>query len=679
MRETATQAVAQQALDELCINTIRTLSIDAVEKANCGHPGLPMGAAPMAYALWTRHLRHNPTNPGWFGRDRFILSAGHGSMLLYSLLHLTGYELSLEELKNFRQWGSLTPGHPEHGLTPGVEATTGPLGQGFAMGVGMAIAAEHLAARFNRPGFNLVPSTIYALVSDGDLMEGVAAEAASLAGHLGLGRLVYLYDDNLISLDGPTDLSFSDRTVARFDAYGWHTQRVEDGNDVAAVSRAIEAARAETARPSLIAVRTHIGYGSPNRHDSAEAHGKPLSQGNPIGREEVVLTKRAYGWPAEPDFLVPAEALAHFRQAVAAGRREQAEWEETLARYAAQYPAEAAEFQAAVVGGLPQGWEKAVPAFGPADAQATRAAFGKVMNAVAAVAPSILGGSADLSGSNDTTIKGSAPFSKTERAGRNMYYGVREHAMGSAMNGMALFGGVRPFGGTFLTFSDYMRGAVRLAALQELPVIYVWTHDSIGLGEDGPTHQPIEHLSSLRAMPNLLVLRPADANETAGAFAAALRHTHGPVALILSRQKLPVLTPAEGAVERVERGAYTLVDAEGGAPDLILLGTGSELQLAVEAARRLAAGGTRVRVVSAPSLELFNAQPKEYRDSVLPPACRRRLAVEAGATQSWWRLVGLDGDVLGLDRFGASAPAERLAVEFGFTVDEVVRRARALA
>lgn len=679
MRETATEASTRQTLDELCINTIRTLSIDGVEKANSGHPGLPMGAAAMAYVLWSRYLRHNPLDPKWPGRDRFVLSAGHGSMLLYSLLHLTGYDLSLQEVKNFRQWGSLTPGHPEYGLTPGVEATTGPLGQGFAMGVGMAIAAEHLAARFNRPGFEVVPSTIYAIVSDGDLMEGVVAEAASLAGHLGLGRLVYLYDDNLISLDGPTDLSFSDETVGRFNAYGWHTQRVEDGNDIEAVSAAIAAARAETARPSLIAVRTHIGFGSPNRHDSSEAHGKPLSQGNPIGREEVALTKRFYGWPEEPDFLVPAEALAHFREAVETGGRRQAEWEDMLRRYAAEYPREAAEYREAVAGRLPAGWEKALPQFGSGDAQATRSAFGKVMNAVAAVVPSILGGSADLSGSNDTTIKGSPAFSRTERAGRNLYYGVREHAMGAAMNGMTLFGGVRTFGGTFLTFSDYMRGSVRLAALQGLPVVYVWTHDSIGLGEDGPTHQPVEHLSALRAMPHLVVLRPADANETAGAWAAALHHAHGPVALILSRQKLPMLTPADGAVERVARGAYIVSDAEGGSPELILLGTGSELQLAVEAGRRLAAEGRRVRVVSVPSIELFKAQSKEYRDSVLPPACRRRLAVEAGVSQSWWQFVGLDGDVLGLDRFGASAPAERLLVEFGFTVDEVVRRAQALA
>jgi len=671
VRATATQTETQQTLDELCINTIRTLSIDAVQKADSGHPGLPMGASAMAYVLWTRFLRHNPADPHWPGRDRFVLSAGHGSMLLYSLLHLTGYDLSLQEIKNFRQWGSRTPGHPEHGLTPGVEATTGPLGQGFGNGVGMAIAAEHLAARFNRPGFNTIPSTIYAIVSDGDLMEGVAAEAASLAGHLRLGRLVYMYDDNHISLDGPTDLSYGDDALLRFEAYGWHTQRVTDGNDLEAVATAIESARADP-RPSLIAVRTHIGFGSPHYQDTSTAHGKAL------GPDEVKLTKQAYGWPASPDFLVPAPAREHFRGALARGRQAQAEWEETLRRYATEFPQEAEEYRAALAGKLPDGWEEALPRFGPGDAQATRSAFGKVMNAVAALAPTLLGGSADLSGSNDTTIKGSPAFSATERGGRNLYYGVREHAMGAAMNGMALFGGTRPFAGTFLTFSDYMRGSVRLAALQGLPVIYVWTHDSIGLGEDGPTHQPIEHLAALRAMPGLLVLRPADANETVGAWAAALRNEHGPTALVLSRQKLPVITPAEGAIGQVARGAYVLADAAGGLPEVILLGTGSELQLAVEAGRRLSAEGTRVRVVSVPSLELFKAQSKEYRDAVLPAACRRRVAVEAAVAQPWWELVGLDGAVVSLEHFGASAPAERLYREFGITADAVISRVHAL-
>ena len=625
----------------------------------------------MAYTLWTRHLRHNPADPHWVGRDRFVLSAGHGSMLLYAMLHLTGYDLTLDDLKSFRQFGSKTPGHPEHGVTPGVEATTGPLGQGFGMGVGMAIAAEHLAARFNRPGFNLFPQTIYAIVSDGDLMEGVAAEAASLAGHLRLGRLVYLYDDNLISLDGPTSLSFDEDVLQRFAGYGWHTQRVADGNDLEALDRAITAAKAETDRPSIIAVRTHIGFGSPNRQDSSEAHGKAL------GPEETRLTKQAYGWPESPDFLVPQEARAHFREALQRGAVLQREWEDLLRRYSEGYPTEAAQLRDDLAGAFPQGWQAGVPKFGVKDAQATRSAFGKVLNGVAAALPQLLGGSADLSGSNDTMIKGSPAFSAKERAGRNMYYGVREHAMGAAMNGMALFGGVRPFAGTFLTFSDYMRGSVRLAALQELPVIYVWTHDSIGLGEDGPTHQPIEHLSALRAMPNLVVFRPGDANETAGAFVQAVTRSDGPSALILSRQKLPVITPAEGAAEQVGRGAYVLLDCQG-EPEVILLGTGSELQLALEAGRRLQAAGRRARVVSVPAVELFKAQPKEYRDAVLPQSCRCRLAVEAGAGQTWWEFVGLDGDVISLEHFGASAPAEELFQAFGFTVDAIEARARAL-
>ena len=658
-------------LDELCVNTIRTLSIDTVEKAKSGHPGLPMGAAPMAYVLWTRILRHSPANPAWAGRDRFILSAGHGSALLYSLLHLTGYDLSLDELRAFRQMGSRTPGHPEHGVTAGVEATTGPLGQGFANGVGMAIAADHLAARFARPGFDVVPASIYALVSDGDLMEGVAAEAASLAGHLRLGRLVYLYDDNHISLDGPTDLSFSEDVLRRFAAYGWHTQRVADGNDLDAIEAALRAAKADS-RPSLVAVRTHIGYGSPNKQDSSKAHGSPL------GADEVRLTKRAYGWPESPDFLVPPEALARFRETVPRGQALEREHAELLRRYEQAYPRQAAELRAALAGDLPAGWEAALPAYGPSEAAATRAHFGQALNAVAPVVQTLLGGAADLSSSNETTIRGSTPFSGAHPEGRNVYYGVREHAMGAAMNGMALFGGIRPFGGTFLTFSDYMRGSIRLAALQDLPVLYVFTHDSIGLGEDGPTHQPVEHLAALRAMPGLVVLRPADGNETAGALATALRRTDGPTALVLSRQKLPVLSEAAGAAERVARGAYVLLDSPGGRPDLVLLSSGSELQWAVAAQRALSGEGLAVRVVSVPSIELFKAQSKEYRDGVLPPACRRRLAVEAAVAQPWWEFVGLDGDVISVERFGASAPAEELFRTLGFTADNVVARARAL-
>ena len=665
------QTVGGAALDELCINTIRTLAIDGVQKANSGHPGLPMGAAAMAYVLWTRHLRHNPADPQWPGRDRFVLSAGHGSMLLYSLLHLTGYDLSLDDLRNFRQLDSKTPGHPEHGLTPGVEATTGPLGQGFATGVGMALAAEALEARFGRPGFDLVPSRIFGLVSDGDLMEGVASEAASLAGHLKLGRLVYLYDDNHISLDGPTDLSFSEDVVARFASYGWHTQAVADGNDVEALDRAIAAAIAETGRPSLIAVRTHIGFGSPNRQDTALAHGQPL------GPDEVRLTKQAYGWPTEPDFLVPPEAQAHFRAALRRGRQWQTEWEDGVKRFGAAHPEAARAWRAALAGELPRDWQDALPRFGD-EGVATRAAFGVVLNALASRIPTLLGGSADLSGSNETTIKGGGVFSAGERGGRNLYYGVREHAMGAAMNGITLFGGFRPFGGTFLTFSDYMRGSIRLAALQDLPVMYVFTHDSIGLGEDGPTHQPVEHLAALRAMPNLAVLRPADGNETAGAWAVALERQGGPTAFILSRQKLPGLTPAEGAAKRVACGAYILGQDAGSVPDLILMASGSELQWAVAAARTLAGEGKRVRVVSFPSLELFKAQPKEYRESVLPAACRRRLAIEAAVAQPWWEWVGLDGGVVSLEHFGASAPAERLFARYGFTSESVVERARRL-
>ncbi len=654
------------SIDQLSITTIRTLSIDGVERATCGHPGLPMGAAPMAYVLWTRFLRHNPQNPKWPGRDRFVLSAGHGSMLLYSLLHLYGY-ISLDDLKRFRQLHSRTPGHPEYGLTPGVEATTGPLGQGFANGVGMAIAAEQLAAHFNRTGFNLVPSTIYALVSDGDIMEGIASEAASLAGHLRLGRLVYLYDDNGISLDGPTELSFNEDVLARFAAYGWHTQRVEDGNDLAAIEAAIRAAR-EDERPSLIGVRTHIGYGSPHFQDSSAAHGKAL------GAEEVRLTKRAYGWPEDAEFLVPDEVQAHFRELAARGPVWEQQWEETLQGYGQVYPKEAAELTRRLRGDLPAAWDEVLPVFGPTDAQATRSASGKVINALAPRLPELLGGSADLSGSNDTNITGASVFSAKDRTGRNVYYGVREHGMGGAMNGISLFGALRPFGGTFLTFSDYMRGSIRLAALEGQGVVYIFTHDSIGLGEDGPTHQPVEHLAALRAIPNLVVIRPADGNEVSGAWRVAIQRNEGPTALILSRQKLPVLTPPHAPVDR---GAYALNDCAG-APQLILMASGSEVALAVAAGKTLAGSGLAVRVVSMPSMELFREQPREYRESVLPPSCRKRLAVEAAVPMPWWEFVGMDGDVVGLDHFGASAPAEQLFQLFGFTPEHVVERARAL-
>ncbi len=661
----------QEKLDQLCINTIRMLAVDAVEKAKSGHPGMPMGAAPTAYLLWTRFRKHNPTNPAWPDRDRFVLSAGHGSMLLYSFLHLTGYDLPLEELKAFRQWGSRTPGHPEYGLTPGVETTTGPLGQGFANGVGMAIAEQFLAERFNRPGHTIVDHYTYAIVSDGDLMEGVASEAASLAGHLRLGKLIYFYDDNDISIDGSTDLTFTEAVGRRFEAYGWHVEEVKDGNDLGAIDGAINAARAERVRPSLIIVRTHIAYGSPHKQDTAEAHGAPL------GAEEVKLTKAFFGWPQEPPFFIPGEALAHFRKAVDRGRVWEEEWQVRFRAYATEYPELAEEWHRVMRRELPAGWEASLPTFKAEDgAVATRVASGRVLNAIAPKIPNLIGGSADLASSNNTLLRGSVEFSYRNRAGRNLYFGVREHGMGSILNGLALHGGVIPYGATFLIFSDYMRPAIRLAALTELPVIYVFTHDSIGLGEDGPTHQPIEHLAALRAMPHLTLIRPADANETVAAWRVALTHTNGPVALVLTRQNLPTLdrtqmAPADG----LERGAYILADAEAGRPDLILIASGSEVALAVEARKRLAQRGTRARVVSMPSWELFEAQSQPYRDEVLPPSVTKRLAIEVGVPQGWHRYVGPAGDVIGLTRFGASAPGQVVMEKLGFTADNVVAHA----
>jgi transketolase len=660
--------VDQAKLDQLCVNTIRMLAVDAVEKAKSGHPGMPMGAAPMAYVLWTRFLKHSPANPQWPDRDRFVLSAGHGSMLLYSLLHLTGYDLPLEELQRFRQWGSRTPGHPEYRLTPGVETTTGPLGQGFANGVGMAIAEAFLAERFNRPGHAIVDHYTYAIVSDGDLMEGVASEAASLAGHLQLGKLIYLYDDNGISIDGPTDLAFTEQVGRRFEAYGWHVQEVEDGNDLRAIATAIKAAQAERVRPSLIIVHTHIAYGSPGKQDTAEAHGAPL------GPEEVKRTKEFLGWPQEPLFYIPEEALAVFRQAVARGRAWEAEWQARLQAYGTEFPELAEEWQRTIRRELPPGWRASLPTFGPKDgAMATRVASGRVLNALAPVLPELIGGSADLTPSNNTYLRGGGEFDAKNRAGRNLHFGVREHAMGAILNGMALHGGVIPYGGTFLIFSDYVRPAIRLAALSEVPVIYVFTHDSVGLGEDGPTHQPVEHLAALRAIPQLTVIRPADANETAVAWRVALEHRQGPVALALTRQNLPVFDRAAmAAADGLERGAYVLVDAPDGRPDIILIATGSEVALAVEARQRLAEQGIRARVVSMPSWELFERQPKAYRDEVLPPALSKRLAIEAGAPQGWHYYVGPEGAVLGLTRFGASAPGAVALENLGFNVANVV-------
>jgi transketolase len=659
-------------LDQLSIDTIRTLSIDGVQKANSGHPGAPMGAAPMAYVLWTRFLRHAPTHPDWADRDRFVLSAGHASMLLYSLLHLTGYGVSLEDLESFRQWGSITPGHPEYGLTPGVEATTGPLGQGFANAVGMAIAERRLAHEFNRPDGTIVDHRTYVICSDGDLQEGIASEAASLAGHLRLGKLVVLYDDNHIQLDGPTAMAWSEDVPQRFDAYGWHTQRVADGNDLAAIEAAIDAA-IDDDRPSLIAVRTHIGFGSPNKHDSQKAHGSPL------GPDEVRLTKEAYGWDPDKSFYVPDDAREHFRAAIPAGDALVAEWEGRFYAYRDAHPSEAADFRRRMTrGGLPDGWDSDLTTYETASEVATRNASQDAIAALAPRLPELFGGAADLSESNLTDVKGEPNFSADE-AGRNLRFGVREHGMGGASNGLAYHGGFIPYCATFLTFSDYMRGSVRLAALSGLHVIYVWTHDSVGLGEDGPTHQPVEHYAALRAIPNLWFVRPGDANETAAAWALAVERTDGPVALALTRQKLPTLPGTdELARDGVARGGYVLREAAGGSPQLILIGTGSELQLAFAAAEALEEDGIPTRVVSLPCWERFEAQDQAYRDEVLPPAVRARVSVEVGVTLGWDRWVGDEGAIVGLDHYGASAPAGTIFAKFGFTAERVAEVGRAV-
>jgi transketolase len=661
-------------LDQQCVDTIRTLAMDAVQQANSGHPGTPMALAPLAYVLYTRHLRHSPGRPDWPDRDRFVLSCGHASMLLYATLHLTGYGLSLDDLRRFRQWGSRTPGHPEHGLAPGVETTTGPLGQGFANGVGMAIAEAHLAARFNRPGHEIVNHWTYAFASDGDLMEGISHEAASLAGHLKLGKLIYCYDDNHITIEGTTDLAFSEDVAQRFAGYGWQVLRVADGNDLAALDAALAAARAEPARPSLVIVRTHIAWGSPHKQDTAEAHGSPL------GAEEVALTKAAYGWPAEPPFLVPDAVRAAMGRCVERGAALEREWQARLAAYRRAHADLAAQLEAELAGELAAGWESALPAFTPADgAQATRQWSSKVLNALAPVVPALVGGSADLAPSTNTLLKGAGDLEAGGYAARNMHFGIREHGMGGILNGMALHGGVRPYGATFLVFSDYMRPSIRLAALMGLPVVYVFTHDSVGLGEDGPTHQPIEHLAALRAIPNLTVVRPADGPETAQAWRAALLRREGPTALVLTRQKVPVIDRSKGAAaDGLLQGAYVLAEAGGGSPRVILIASGSELGLCLAARDLLEAGGTPTRVVSAPSLEAFARQPQAYRDAVLPPGVRARVAVEAASPFGWHRWVGTDGEVLGIDRFGASAPFERIFQELGFTAAHVAERARAV-
>ncbi len=660
-------------LDRLSINTLRTLAMDAVEEAASGHPGAPMALAPLAHVLFTRVLKHDPTDPGWPDRDRFVLSAGHASMLLYGVLHLTGYDLGRDELRRFRQWGSRTPGHPEYGLTPGVETTTGPLGQGCGNSVGMALAEAHLAARYNRDGFQVVDHRTWAVCSDGDLMEGVSAEAASLAGRLGLGKLTWIWDDNRITIEGGTDLAFTEDVLGRFRAYGWHVESVDDVNDLAAIEAACRAAMAVTDRPSFIRVRSHIAFGAPTKQDSADAHGAPL------GAAEVAGAKRAYGWPEDARFLVPAEAAEHCRREAARGAGRRQAWSELMTRYRGAHPDAAAELARRLAGKLPEGWDADLPVF-PVDAApvATRAASGKALNALAARLPELMGGSADLAPSTKTLLAGGGDVGPDAWGNRNLHFGVREHAMGALLNGLALHGGVRPYGATFLVFADYMRPAIRLAALMRLPVVYVFTHDSIAVGEDGPTHQPVDQLLSLRAIPGLVVLRPADANETAAAWRAAVARCDGPVALVLTRQALPVLdgSPA-GARAGVARGGWIAAEAGGGRPALILLASGSEVQLAAAARERLEAEGVPVRLVSLPSWELLAAQGEDYRRELLAEGVPR-LAVEAGRTLGWEHWVGAGGAVLGLDRFGASAPWREVYANLGFTVEAVVERAHGL-
>jgi len=663
--------MGQENLDQLCINTIRMLAVDGVEKAGSGHPGMPMGDAAMAYVLWTRFLKHHPGNPRWPNRDRFVLSAGHGSMLLYSLLHLTGYPFTLEDLKQFRQWGSRTPGHPEYSPDHGIETTTGPLGQGFGNGVGMAIAEAYLAEYFNRPGYPLVDHYVYAIVSDGDLMEGIASEAASLAGHLGLGKLIYLYSDNKISIEGSTELAFTEDVEARFRAYHWQVLRVE-GNNLQEIEEALRRGQAEKNRPTLIISRTHIGFGSPGKQDTAGAHGAPL------GPDEIRRTKENLGWPLEPPFYIPDAASAHLREPLEKGARSEQEWLRTLEAYCSEYPEMAVEWKTLQEGGLPESWGESLPQFQPGDGlMATRSASGKVLNAIAGKLPLLIGGSADLAPSNNTCLKEFGDFGKEVR-GRNLHFGVREHAMGAVLNGMAL-SGLIPYGGTFLIFSDYMRPSIRLAALMGQRVIYVFTHDSIGLGEDGPTHQPVEQLAGLRAIPNLMVFRPADANETVQAWRIALENRKGPSVLALTRQKLPILDPRRyGFRDGVEKGAYILYDPPEGTPDLLMIATGSEVWVVLKAAEKLSGEGIRARVISMPCWELFDRQPAEYRERVLPKSIRARIAVEAAASMGWHRYVGSEGEVIGVDRFGASAPGAVNMEKFGFTAENIAARARKL-
>ncbi|WP_308635951.1 transketolase [Paenibacillus silvisoli] len=668
--------VTQKSIDQLSIDTVRTLAIDSIEKANSGHPGMPMGAAPMGYQLFAKTMNHNPSNPTWINRDRFVLSAGHGSMLLYSLLHLSGYDLPIEELQNFRQWGSKTPGHPEFGHTAGVDATTGPLGQGIAMAVGMAMAEAHLGATYNKQDLNVIDHYTFAICGDGDLMEGVASEAASLAAHLKLGKLVVLYDSNDISLDGELNLSFSENVQARFEAYGWQVLRVEDGNDLDALAKAVAAGQADTSKPTLIEVKTTIGYGSPNKGGKGGHLG---THGSPLGAEETVLTKQFYGWENEA-FHVPAEVRSHFAEVKANGEKANAAWDAMFAQYKAAHPELAAQFETAISGELPEGWDQALPAYTPADkALSTRVASGNALNGLAKNVPNLIGGSADLESSTMTHLKGLPVFKPGSYEGRNVYFGVREFAMAAAINGMSLHGGIKAFGATFFVFTDYLRPAVRLSALMKQPVVYVLTHDSIAVGEDGPTHEPIEQLASLRIIPQLTVLRPADANETSAAWAYAVSKADQPVALVLTRQNLPVLEGTnEQARAGIEKGAYVISEAPNGKPQAQLIATGSEVQLAVAAQKALAAEGIQVRVISMPSFDLFERQPKAYKDSVILPEVKARLAIEMASPFGWERYVGDGGAVLGIDTFGASAKGDRVIAEYGFTVENVVNKVKGL-
>lgn len=658
-------------LDQCCVNVIRTLSMDAIQKSNSGHPGAPMGLAPAGYVLWTRIMKHSPRNPDWPDRDRFVLSGGHASMLLYSLLFLTGYDVSLDDIKQFRQWGSKTPGHPEYGHTTGVETTTGPLGQGFANAVGMAMAERHMAARYNQPGHAIVDHYTYVICGDGDMMEGICSEAASLAGHLGLGRLICIYDDNQISIEGSTDITFTEHVGQRFAAYNWHVVTVDDGNDLAAIEKALRDAQAEDARPSLIVLRTHIAYGSPNKQGSAEAHGAPL------GEQEVCLTKAFLGCDKNLCFCVPDSALDHCRQVAERGQAAEDQWQERYLAYTKAHPELADQWINAVSHFMPRDWEKDLALFLPENGSvSTRAASGKALNALAQRMPTLMGGSADLAPSNNTFLKGLPEFQKGSYEGRNIRFGVREHAMGAIMSGLFLHGGIRPYGGTFLVFADYMRPAIRVAAIMKLPLIYVFTHDSIAVGEDGPTHQPVEHLASLRIMPNVTVLRPCDANETVDAWVQAIRTNNSPVILALSRQNLPVLDPKQTGGQ-LARGGYVLSDCKG-KPDILLLASGAEVHLALKAQQLLSAKKIAARVVNMPSWELFEKNSEDYKKEVLPPEVTARLAVEAGTSMGWARYVGINGKVIGIDTFGASAPGDVVLEKFGFTAENVANQAEAM-